>query len=115
MHSLNHIYEQVMSFVFGASRSHERFSDRGGLLSYATEWHALIIGLGAALGLGIPGLGAVAATALGLKGMKWISTRKAVQELTKEPWYGIGGALIGVVGHHFGLLGMLFDLILALL
>lgn len=88
-------YEAVMGFIFGATRSEERFSDRDGLLSYATEWHAAIIGLGAGLGLGIPGVAAITATALGLKVGKRISTRKAIRELTQEPWYGIGGSLIG--------------------
>lgn len=115
MHSLNHIYHQVMSFIFGATRSDERFSDRDGLLSYATEWHALIIGLGSGLGLGIPGVGAVATAALGLQGSKRISTRKAIQELTQEPWYGIGGSVIGFVIHQLDLLGVLFDLITSLL
>jgi len=108
MNGISRYYELVMSFVFGASRASESASDRNGLLSYATEWHALIIGLGAGLGLGIPGVAVVSATALGLKGMKRISTRKAVQELVQEPWYGIGGAVIGFVGNHLAGSGILF-------
>ena len=100
MKQIAQYYELLMSFVFGASRASESASDRDGLLSYATEWHALIIGLGAGLGLGIPGVAVVSATALGLKGMKRISTRKAVQELVQEPWYGIGGSVIGFLGNH---------------
>ena len=88
-------WDRLATFIAGATRSREKYSDRNGLLSYATEWHALIIGLGAGLGLGIPGVAAITATALGLKIGKRISTRKAIEELTKEPWYGIGGSLIG--------------------
>jgi hypothetical protein len=110
MKGIAHYYELVMSFIFGATRSKERFSDRDGLLSYATEWHAAIIGLGAGLGLGVPGVAAVAATALGLQIGKRISTRKAIEELQKEPWYGIGGSVIGFGIHRlagFSLLDVL--------
>ena len=94
------IWDPIATFIAGATRSKEKFSDRDGLLSYATEWHALIIGLGAGLGLGVPGVAAITATALGLKVSKKISTRKAIRELKREPWYGIGGSLIGFGVHH---------------
>lgn len=114
MKRIKYLYHLVMSLIFGASRAKERFSDRNGLLSYATEWHALIIGLGSGLGLGVPGVAAIVATALGLQGSKRISSRKAIEELTSEPWYGIGGSLIGFVGHHFDVLATVFDLITSL-
>jgi len=100
MKGIGQYYELVMSFVFGATRSSESGSDRDGLLSYSTEWHAAIIGLGAGLGLGVPGVAAITGTALCLTGMKRVSNRKAVQELVKEPWYGIGGSLIGFAVNH---------------
>ena len=101
MKGISHYYELVMSFIFGATRSQERFSDRDGLLSYATEWHAAIIGLFTALSLGLPGLALIVVTALGLKRWKQISNRKAVKELRKEPWYGIGAGGVGYLGNHF--------------
>ena len=93
--------DPVAEFLAGADAASESGSERDGLLSYATEWHAAIIGLFTALSLGLPGLALIVVTALGLKRWKQISNRKAVKELRKEPWYGIGAGGVGYLGNHF--------------
>lgn len=79
----------------GASESD---TARDGLLSYASEWHAAILGLGfgAAGGwLGQPEVAGVGiAVALGLGAAKRVSQTVA-GELRREPWYAVGGVLLG--------------------
>lgn len=96
--------DAAAEFLGGADAASESDSDRNGLLSYASEWHAGIIGLAAGIGLGVPGVVVILATALGLKGWQQISNRKAVKELQREPWYGIGASIIGLAGNQFGIL-----------
>lgn len=93
--------DPLAEFLAGADAASESDSERDGLLSYASEWHAAILGLFTALSLGLPGLGLIVVTALGLKRWKQISNRKAVKELQREPWYGIGAAGVGYLGNHF--------------
>jgi len=83
----------------------ESDSEYDGVLSYATEYHALAVGgvagLCGALTYGTPmqpaGLGlmiAVAATALGVKTSKRLRSALAAREVTKEPWYAVGGLVL---------------------
>lgn len=84
----------------------EEDSPRAGLFSYAGEWHAFIVGVGAGIATAATGqlaiLGALAAVALGLKGAaktlsetSRITSRVAIHEIRREPWYALGGGLIG--------------------
>lgn len=80
----------------------EDASERDGFLSYAGEVHASLAGLGggvAAALLGRPELLAlVIAVALGVEGASRFKGRHVAHELRREPWYGIGAALLGYVG-----------------
>lgn len=73
---------------------------RDGLLSYAKEWHALIIGFGAGLTAGLTAryelAGIVAAVALGVRGASKTSAPVA-RNLAKEPWYAFGGLVLGLM------------------
>lgn len=73
----------------------EADSQRDGVLSYALEWHALIMGLGAGLASGLAQrpelLVLVVGVALGIKA----APTKKLRQLKREPWYAIGGTLIG--------------------
>jgi hypothetical protein len=77
----------------------EAETERDGLLSYAGEWHALIIGGGAGFGSAVTGApeaaGAVALAALGLRAGKRLRGRGVLAEIRREPWYAIGGTALG--------------------
>ena len=86
----------------------ESDTPRPGFLSYAGEWHALAVGLGAGIAAGTTGrwelAAVVVAVALGLKAGKVKGadpSAPVVGEVRREPWYGLGGVVIGVV---FGVL-----------
>lgn len=94
--------DRLSAWIRRLSGPSEGSSDYDGLLSYATEWHALLIGVGAGLVAGwtmMPLLAAATiACALGIRGLKGvpkIRDRAAIRELQAEPWYGIGGTLLG--------------------
>jgi O-antigen/teichoic acid export membrane protein len=89
----------------------EEESPRDGLFSYAGEWHSFIVGAGAGVAAAVTGqlaiLAALAAVALGLEGARRalpetsrITSRVAVHELQREPWYAISGGLLGYVAGH---------------
>jgi hypothetical protein len=64
----------------------ESSTPRDGVLSYAGEWHALVIGIGA----GLEGeLDIVVDLALGERDPE----TPGEQEVSDEPWYAIGAAL----------------------
>lgn len=76
---------------------------RGGFLSYAGEWHSLAVGLAAGIGAGTTGrwelAAAVVALALGLQSGKMTGADPSaplVGEVRREPWYGLGGVVIGI-------------------
>lgn len=78
--------------------------DYDGVLSYAGEWHALIIGLAAGFTAAVTGqpivLAGVFSVALGISGVDVgvkFDGRHVAHELRREPWYGIGGGLISYV------------------
>lgn len=98
------LYDRIMTRIAGASADKESESERDGLLSYANEWHALIVGLGLGVTAGLANMPSLAyggvALALGIQGVSKakLSSRKSIREFTSEPWYGAGGVLIGWVG-----------------
>jgi len=81
----------------------EESTERDGLLSYAGEWHALLVGAGAGLAAAVTGtwvlVGVVATAALGLEVSRVMGTTpkagKALGEVRREPWYALGGVLLG--------------------
>jgi len=81
----------------------EESTDRDGVLSYAKEWHALFIGLGAGLAAATTGryelLALVATIALGIGGASEASAPVA-KNVKKEPWYALAGLLIGAILGH---------------
>jgi len=96
---------RLLAFLKSRSGGRESDTDYNGVLSYTSEYHALLIGLGAGIVAGYlnqpPILVGVISVALGLKGAKRLAGpldgRYVVEELTSEPWYGVGGALVGWV------------------
>lgn len=66
-----------------------------GPLSTLTEWHALILGIGAGLVSFLTGnplfMAAVVGMALGV----WALPFGKLREVRREPWYAVGGALLG--------------------
>ena len=111
---MNPSLDPVAEFLAGADAASESDSERDGLLSYASEWHAAIIGLACGLGLGVPGVVLITASALGLKRWEQISNRKALRELRREPLYGICASILGHLVAHFGVLGWILDLVQSL-
>ena len=97
------LVDRLGTWLAGMDAPTEADTDYDGLLSYASEAHASIIGFVAAFSLGIPGVAIVVASALGLKRWEQISTRKALRELRKEPWYGIGSAFRGLLAKQWGI------------
>jgi len=81
----------------------EEDSKRNGAFSYAGEYHAFAIGVGAgavaALGTNPELAAAVVAVALGGSGVeaarKRLQGKKVVAEVSREPWYAIGGVALG--------------------
>lgn len=79
------------------SKPKESQTDYDGYLSYAKEWHAALIGLGAGIATSllmnpVPAA-AIITCALGIHGGKFLS--EAVKEqVGSEPWYAIGGAIL---------------------
>lgn len=75
----------------------EADTERNGVLSYAGEWHALLLGIGAGLVVAMTGrwefAALVVAVALGVQA----APTPRLRELTSEPWCAIGGLLIGMV------------------
>jgi len=82
--------------------SSESESSRDGVFSTRTEIHSFILSLGVGVSafyvempmliVGVIGL------ALGMQGFKSkvpVANPKAIEELKKEPWYAVGGVLLG--------------------
>lgn len=108
------LVDRLATWLAGMDAPTEADTDYDGLLSYASEAHAAIIGLACGFGLGVPGVVAVTASALGLKRWESISNRKALRELRREPWYGIGASILGHLAQHYGILGWILDLVQSL-
>lgn len=86
----------------------EAGTERDGVLSYAGEWHALVVGFAVGFAAAVTGrwelAGVLAAAALGVEGGK--RSGKAFGEVRSEPWYALGGLVVGVpigvaVGWHW--------------
>jgi len=79
----------------------EEDSERDGFLSYAGEVHSVVAGGGAGIAAALLGrpelLGVVIAVALGVEGANQFRGKGVVNELRREPWYGIGAAVISYV------------------
>lgn len=85
----------------------EADTERSGVLSYAGEWHALLLGGGAGLAAGATGqwqLAVVVASAAFGVGAAVQSDHTvedpslpAIGEVQREPWYACAGLLVGVV------------------
>lgn len=73
----------------------EEETSRDGFLSYAVEWHALAVGLAAGLAAGATGsfeiLGVIVAVTVGIRA----APVKPLRQLKREPWYALGGVVIG--------------------
>jgi hypothetical protein len=99
------LLKQLIEFLKQRSGGTEQDTEYNGVLSYAGEWHALIIGLAAGIvaiythqpmvAIGVMGV------ALGLKGVGKLAGplkgQYVVEEITSEPWYACGGVLVGWV------------------
>lgn len=75
----------------------ESDTERNGLLSYAGEWHALILGLLAGITSGVTGEPALAMTVAGYVFGESKGNGKAFREIKSEPWYAAGGVIIGYI------------------
>lgn len=94
----------LLDLIRGIDAPTESESLRDGVLSHATEYHALIIGLGAGFVAELmqqPVLAAaVIALAFGAGSVDWARqylSKEVETELRQEPWYAVGGVLAGYV------------------
>lgn len=115
------IIDKIIKFLRVHSRAKESQTPRDGFLSYAGEFHSLAIGL--AVG-GYAGLNdnpelaaAMIGVALGLatgssaarrvkKALKMVGDggfRNALAEVKREPWYNLGGLVVGYTVGSFDL------------
>lgn len=83
----------------------EDATEYDGFLSYAGEWHALIIGLSTGFSAAVLGqpvlLAGLFVVALGISGADLgikFEGRGVTHELRREPWYACGGGLVAYVG-----------------
>jgi hypothetical protein len=77
----------------------ESDSARDGLLSYAVEWHALTVGIAVGFVAGVTGRWELAGIAVGIVlGVRAAPAPKKLRQLRREPWYALGGLVIGVIG-----------------
>jgi hypothetical protein len=95
---------RIIAALRERSKSTEDASEPGGFLSYAGEWHALTIGLGAGTTAAVMNqpiiLASMIAIALGISGVqgkRGFKGRGVVNELRREPWYAVGSGLVGYV------------------
>jgi hypothetical protein len=89
--------EPIVRFVRGATAPSESDSARNGLLSYAVEWHAVIVGFAVGLVAGLTQRWELAGAAVAII----LSVRAApgkLSQLRREPWYALGGLLLGMIG-----------------
>jgi hypothetical protein len=78
----------------------EEASERDGFLSYAVEVHALGLGVGAGMTAALTGrweiVGVTGSVALGVGGAA-VSSAPVARNITREPWYFLGGLAVGLV------------------
>lgn len=107
------LVEKIGDVAYRYSRKHESGTEYDGALSYAGEFHALALGLAvgfASIASGAPQVAAgVVLATLGLRGSghfaralakigKKTEDATALGELRREPWYAVGGVVIGGSG-----------------
>lgn len=91
--------QRLLDALRDAAAPTESDSDRGGLLSYAVEWHALAIG--AAVGFAAVSTGqyqlaaGVIAIAFGLNRARNRVTKEVAFQIKREPWYFVAGLAVG--------------------
>lgn len=98
-------WRRVLRFFKRRSAPNEDATEYDGFLSYAGEWHALIIGLGTGFTAAVAGqpivLAGLFTVALGISGVDLgvkFRGRGVAHELRREPWYAVGGGLVAYVG-----------------
>lgn len=100
--------DTLQKWAYRLSRKREKGTEYDGFLSYAGEWHSLTLGLAVGVSSAIMRTPEVAATtalvALGYKSkdkMPNVGKKKekasTVGEIRREPWYAVGGIIIGFV------------------
>jgi hypothetical protein len=101
---------RVLRWLRRRSLPTEDAAEYDGVLSYAGEWHALVIGLSTGLTAAVLAkptvLVALFVVALGISGVEVghkFRGRKVVNEMRREPWYACGGALVAYVAAGGGL------------
>jgi len=67
-----------------------------GALSTRSEWHAFILGIGAGLATLLSGSPWPAVVVLGMALGAFVLPHPKLRELRREPWYAVGGVLIGL-------------------
>lgn len=85
------------------SRPTEESHEYDGVLSYADEWHALVLGLGVGITGNLALVSAVVSYALGRGSGSLDTSDPHVRDVAEEPAYAIGGMVVGwlVGGHSF--------------
>jgi len=96
-------WRRILRFFKRRSAPNEDASEYNGFLSYAGEWHALVIGLSTGFTAAVLArpvlLAGLFGVALGIKGIQRVKFRGrgVVHELRREPWYACGGGLLAYV------------------
>lgn len=67
-----------------------------GALSTRSEWHALILGIGAGLATTLSGSPWPAVVVLGMALGAFVLPHPKLRELRREPWYAVGGVVFGL-------------------
>jgi hypothetical protein len=90
-------WRRVLDWLRAMAAPREAASDRDGVLSNRREVHAVLLGAGGGVVAAVVGqpalLGPVIGASLGLEVGGRLSA-KVRKELRREPWYGIGAALL---------------------
>jgi len=97
--------KKLLQWLKARSAPTEDARDYDGVLSYAGEWHALIIGLGTGFTAAVTGqpvvLAGLFAVALGISGVDVgvkFDGKGVTNELRREPWYAVGGGIVAYLG-----------------
>lgn len=84
----------------------EDATDYDGILSYAVEWHAAIIGVAVGATAGTTGdtqlVCGLISTALGLGRINQQASETVTAHLVNEPWYAIAGIAVGYIAVRYG-------------
>jgi hypothetical protein len=92
---VRNVLGRLRSFIDTGTALSESESERDGLLSYAVEWHVLIVDLAVGMVAGLTGCWELAGVAVAIVlGVRSAPGRLA--QLRREPWYALGGLVIGL-------------------